>query len=75
MKLAHRIIEASDFELVLDQMSNNEFDSDQELLDFLSKETRLDKKKLKSLIKKERSTFLKQPIVKGGAGIIKAHFE
>jgi len=53
---------SEDLDLVLDQLSNNESESDIEMLVFLTKETEIDKKVLASIIKNERSYFLKTPV-------------
>ena len=61
MKLANRLIEALksiDYELIAHSLHNDEASTDDELVDFINDETKIDKKKLQNLMKKERSNFL-----------------
>jgi hypothetical protein len=66
MKLTERLkaifekVVEDDIELISSLLSNDEMSSDKELIQFMNDETesKLDQKKLKELIKKERSNFL-----------------
>jgi hypothetical protein len=48
----------TDYEFIADQMHNDEFSSDEEMIQFLSDELGADKSKIKKLVEKERNNFL-----------------
>ena len=52
---------SQDIATVADQLSNNETDDDKELVDFLTDETSIDKKKLQKVVKELRRKFMTTP--------------
>lgn len=54
-----KLIEADQYGIVLDILMNDDVSSDKEILNLLLDETNFNKAKLASLIKSERSNFLK----------------
>lgn len=52
------------FEYIADQLTNDESSTDKEIIDHLTKETKLDKNKISNLVKKERDFFLKGKLIK-----------
>jgi len=46
------------------QLTNDESSTDKEMIDHLSKETKIDKAKISKLVKKERDYFLKGMLIK-----------
>lgn len=68
MSLAKKILEKyasfsedlsqDDLDIISDQLVNNEYDSDEDLVKFLAGETSVKPSDLKKLIKAERSNFL-----------------
>jgi vacuolar-type H+-ATPase subunit H len=53
----------TDAEFIIDQLANDENSSDEEMIDHLSKETKVKKEKISKLIKSERSKFLKDTMM------------
>ena len=50
--------ENENFQFIADQLTNDESSTDKEMIDHLSSETKIDKKKIATLVKKERSNFM-----------------
>lgn len=48
----------SDYDVLIDQLVNNDMDSDDEIAKFVASETSLDKNKIKKFVKKYRDDFL-----------------
>lgn len=44
--------------IFLDQLTNNEFDSDEELINFIERETNLKRKDIKQMVIKHRTQYL-----------------
>jgi len=63
----------NDIDIILDQLSNDDTSSDNEMVKFLTKETNVGKRTLENIIKKERPLFLKSPMVRDGAQRIKKY--
>ena len=53
----------TNYEFVIDQLSNNETASDEEMAEHLSRETGKDKNAIKRLIKNERTKFMNDPFI------------